>query len=175
MRYLFILLLFPLLIPGCEKNDEINSNPDQRILFQVEYTNYAWGYQHNISLIDSTGVVTSYNMPPGWNTPDENGYISSAAMDENFSQVGTSSCTVNKAELKKFFGMLEEAQKGKLTTGDSGMRDFGAISYSGFIYDPLTEMYKEVFIWQYGDQNIMNSSEAAQKIYRWMTTMCHNN
>ena len=65
-----IFILFTVIfITGCKKNIVINEK--QAILFQVEYINYAWGYQHNGFIIDNEGNVLTYKNPQNWNFPDK--------------------------------------------------------------------------------------------------------
>ena len=40
-------------------------------MFQLEYVNYAWGYQHNGFIIDNEGNVLTYSNPENWNFPDK--------------------------------------------------------------------------------------------------------
>ena len=47
------ILLSTLFITGCKRNVSINEK--QAMLFQVDYVNYAWGYQHNGFIIDNQG------------------------------------------------------------------------------------------------------------------------
>ncbi len=52
---IFFILVASLLITGCKKNVVINEK--QTMLFQVDYVNYAWGYQHTGFIIDNEGNV----------------------------------------------------------------------------------------------------------------------
>ena len=66
---------------GCKKNIVINEN--QAVLFQVEYVNYALGYQHNGFIIDNKGNVLTYSNPENWNFPDKGLTISESQVKEN--------------------------------------------------------------------------------------------
>ncbi|MCJ7449769.1 MAG: hypothetical protein MUO72_19000 [Bacteroidales bacterium] len=168
MRNKTILILCIALLTGCEKITDIN----QQILFQVEYMNAAWGPQHHVRLVDSSGIVTSYDLPVIWNHPNSNGYISLFKMNENIVQTGEIDCTINKNILKKYFNKLDEAEKGDISDPEHRMYDAGITIYSGFLYDSHKEMYKQVFIRQVGDMYIENESNDANDIYNWMITIC---
>lgn len=163
-----IPLICCLLFYSCERIEEIN----QQILFQIEYSNAAWGTQHKIWLVDSSGVLTSYNLPTKWNHPDDDGCLSLSEMNENISQSGQLGCNVNKDNLFKYFNLIDEAKNGKIANPEQRMFDAGIVVYSGFLYNSKREIYKQIFIRQEGDIYIENQSEAAQEIYNWLKTLC---
>jgi hypothetical protein len=168
MRKCLALFIGVLLITSCEKLQNVN----QQILFQIEYSNAAWGIQHNVWLIDSSGVITTYNLPAKWNTPDTDGYISLSMMNENISQSGEKKCTITKADLRREFNLIDEAKNGILTKPETRMFDGGISIYSGYIYDSKREMYQQIIIRQVGDVYIENKSSAANEIYNWLRTIC---
>src|SRR5665647_965932 len=136
---IFFLLLF---LTACEKINDLHPTA----LFEVQYINYAWGYQHSGSIIDASGDVREFDLPSVWNFPDTAGYISKADMEENLAQLGEITCTFNKRDLGYYSDKLANAQKGKLTTPEHQMCDFGSLSYSGFIYEPGKNRYRYVLI-----------------------------
>jgi len=169
-RNLTILFLI-LLLTGCEKITE----HDRTVLFEIQYINWAWGYQHSGSIIDAAGNVREFNLPSTWNFPDSEGYISEAGMEENLEQLGEKSCTVSKVEMEKYSDKLIHAQAGKLTTPEHQMCDFGSVSYSGYIYEPGNHRYRYVLIRQTGDFYVENKSSEASDIFEWLTRPCDNN
>lgn len=167
-KILLICLFFSII--AC--NEEYNSTkPDQEVLFQTEYINYAWGYQHRGLMIDSTGRVWSYLQPKAWNFTDVHGYISFEDMKENFHQLEMTSVTINKDTLQKYYSKLLRAAYGELTEPRTEMYDAGSTSFSGFIYHPKTKKYKEVLIRQFGDVYIENKSTEAMQIYNWLISL----
>ena len=76
------ILIALLIITGCKKNVAINEK--QRILFQVDYVNYAWGYQHTGFIIDNEGNVRTYKNPQNWIFPDKDFNIIESQVLENF-------------------------------------------------------------------------------------------
>ena len=148
---------------------------DRTAIFEIQYINYAWGYQHSGSIIDATGVVREFNLPAEWNFPDSEGYISEADMEENLAQLGEKSCAVSKTEMLKNSDKLIHAQEGKLTTPEHQMCDFGSLSYVGYIYEPGHNRYRYVLIRQTGDFYVENKSREASDIYDWLTNPCGSN
>jgi hypothetical protein len=171
MKRNLAILSVLLFLTACEKI----INDDQTALFEVQYINYAWGYQHSGSIIDASGDIREFHLPLSWNYPDSAGYISVADMEKNLAQLGEKSCTVNKYNLKNFTDKLIGAQKGKLTDPEHQMCDFGSLSYSGYIYEPGNNRYKHVLIRQTGDFYVENKSREASDIYDWLTNPCENN
>lgn len=165
---LTVISLFILLM-GCEKIRDY----DQRTIFQVEYINYAWGFQHSGIIIDSTGKVMTFNLPSNWHFPDNDGFISLAGMEENISQSEEGSCTADKHDFAENSIKLLDAGDGQLTEPKNEMNDFGVIVYSGFIFDADNLRYKRVIIRQFGDWSIENKSKDANEIYNWLTTICN--
>ena len=97
LRKLFLLSILILFIPGCKKDTSISER--QSVLFQFEYINYAWGYQHQGFIIDNKGNVLTYNNPEGWNFPDNNLNINEIQFNEN---LGKCRLTDKKIPKEKF-------------------------------------------------------------------------
>src|SRR5665647_2073732 len=72
LTILFILLIFA----GCEIINDLHPTA----LFEIQYINHAWGYQHSGSIIDASGDVREFDLPSVWNYPDSEGYISKACL-----------------------------------------------------------------------------------------------
>ena len=166
--YLFVFILF---LSGCEKNDSSDFRLNQLVLFQVEYVNYAWGYSHSGIVIDSTGNVGYFRLPENWHSPDSLGYISESDMNDNFRQLSDVNVTVTKDALHKYYGMLPDASRGKLSEPYNRMFDAGVTVYSGFLYLPSLKKYKQVLINQWGDWQIDNFSPEAGEIFKWLKTV----
>lgn len=167
---LWSLLIFGLL--SCENKDisknEVFPNSNQLILFQVEHTNYAWGYTHSGILIDSAGNVGYFNNPKNWHSMDTSGYISESEMNDNISKIDTFYINVDKNILLKNFNLVHYAAEGEITKPDMSGADMGETVYSAFSYDPVSKNYKHVLINQSGDWSIFNKSPEANQILNWL-------
>ena len=164
------IIFCTLLLLSCEEQDIKNNYPNaqQLILFQVEYINYAWGFSHSGFLIDSSGVVATFNFPENWHYPDSTGYISVADMQDNILQLDTLTFTVDKNELLKSFSMLENISKGTLIEPPYFAYDAGTTDYSGFLFDPDKNQYKHVLIKRVGDCPLENDSPEAEEVFQWL-------
>jgi len=163
-----ILLLVLVLTYSCN-NDAPNFK--QKILFGVQYTNWAWGYQSKGFLIDSMGYVRAFDLSKTtlvWKNQDSSGYISKANMEINLSYCDSIICKLKGDSLSHYTGKIWAASKGTISKPTTQMADFGEIRYSAYIYDEKSERYKEVLIKLYGDLMINNSSKEAEDIYSWL-------
>lgn len=170
IRTLTVLFLL-LFISACEKTND----HDRKAIFEIQYMNWAWGYQHSGAVIDATGVLREFSLPPQWNFPDSEGYISEADMEENLAQLGEKSCAVSKTEMLKYSDKLIHAREGELSAPEHQMCDFGSLSYIGYIYEPGHNRYRYVLIRQTGDVYVENKSIEASDIYDWLANPCGSN
>lgn len=169
MKNILMISLATLLLPGCEKvQDYYNTT-----VFMVEFSNHAWVIQHSGIMIDSTGYVRKFNLPPAWNWPDDKGFITQDKMEENLAQAEEIICTVTKNDFARFSSKLLKAEEGKLSDPRNEMCDFGTVRYSGFLFDPDTNMYKRILIKQVGDWAMDNSSKEAKDLYEWLKKPCN--
>ena len=143
----------------------------QKILFEKHYTNYAWIYQNNGYLIDSSGNVKAFDLSNDtlkWNEPDKDGNISVTKMNENLALCKSIVGKVNQDTLTHYSGKIWSASYGKITMPNTQMADAGSIVYSAFIYNGKTNKYQKVMIKTWGDLMIDNSAPEAVSIYQWM-------
>jgi hypothetical protein len=172
-RQLLALFLLTIL-SSCKKEHNSIPDIDQKVLFQREYINYAWSYQLNGWLIDSSGNVRSYNLPETWHFTDSEGFIYPDTMNSNLQQTEGTVCKVDKDTLLKYFAMLTQAAKGELTSPLMVTADAGSTIYSGFLYDSVSGKYRQIFIKEIGDIFVENKSKEANEIYNWMIRLCNN-
>ncbi len=143
----------------------------QKVLFEVHYVNYAWGYVNNGYLIDSLGYARSFNLKENkinWHSPDSTGYISLSDMNDNLSHCDSVIFHLNPDSLALYVGKIYKASKGQISKPQMVMADAGSIRYSAFIYNEKLHKYKEVLIKEWGDWMITNDSQEAQDIYDWL-------
>jgi hypothetical protein len=143
----------------------------QKILFEMHYTNWAWGYQNRGYLIDSLGYVRGFDLSKKtaeWNNPDSAGYLAKDKMDKNLAFCDVVICKLSPDTLSHYVGKIWGASKGTLSKPDMQMADFGELVYSAYVYEEKTNRYKVVMVKTYGDWMLNNSSEEAEEIYAWM-------
>ena len=170
-------IVFPglllLLLANCEKdNDDTDiSVVNQRVYFQYDYINFAWGHQHTGWLMDSSGNVYCYTEPENWYNLDSLGVISSENMDSNLLQTDSICFKIDKKELFDKTGLIKNAAKGELSKPEHEMYDAGATAYFAYIYKEDTKTYKIVVLKQTGDYMINNSSSESVELYEWLDSI----
>lgn len=168
MRIKLFILLIILSLISC--NEDVPSFR-QKVLFEVHYINYAWGYMNYGYLIDSTGYARSFNLRNNtidWHSPDTAGFISQECMNENVSHCDSVIYRVNSDSLALYVEKIYKASKGQISKPQMVMADAGSIRYSAYIYVENLHKYKEVLIKEWGDWMINNDSPEAQEIYEWL-------
>lgn len=176
MKNIWILSIIGFLIISLTNCDPIPDDIEtttlkQRIYFQYEYVNYAWGYQHAGWLIDSSGNVLCYDKPENWYSTDSLGFITSAEMDSNIFKTDSVCYTIDKTTLIDKTGPIKNVSKGVISDPIHEMYDAGIESYYGFTYNEETKKYKKVLLKQIGDFRIDNSASEAVELYEWLDTI----
>ena len=172
--FIFLALVY-FSLTGCAKESSIDKTNilSQKIFFQYEYVNYAWGFQHQGWFIDSTGNVYSYNLPENdaWKRGDENGVISASDLNENMSKANLTGYRINTGELASKVDLINKAKLGEITEPVWAAADAGAMIYSCYTYDSSTKSYKKILLKQLGDYRADNKSKSADYLYRWMESV----
>lgn len=143
----------------------------QKILFEQHYVNYAWLYQNNGYLVDSSGNVRAFDLSRDtikWNEADKDGYISASKMNENLALCKSVVGKVDQDTLTHYSAKIWNASFGEITKSDIYMADAGSIVYSAFIYEAKTNRYKKIMLKTWGDFMFDNVAPEAKSIYEWM-------
>jgi hypothetical protein len=162
-------IFFALLVmamPGCKKNYIISDK--QAILFQFEYINYAWGYQHNGFYIDNEGNVLTYNNPENWNFPDNNSRLSEAQILENLGKCTRTSIKISQDELQKYSNYIRNIASSKVTALRNIGADAGSLEFLCYQFFEDSETYKSYIIKRDGDFTCENLNFYSKKVVTWM-------
>jgi hypothetical protein len=163
---LFTLLFLTLIISGCKKNTAINEK--QAILFQVDYVNYAWGYQHNGIIIDNEGNILSYKNPQSWNFTDNELNITEAQVLENVAFCLNSGKKISSDELNKYAGYIKNISSSKVTAPKNVAADAGSLVYTCYKYSEKSGTYKGFIIKTEGDFTSENLNFYSKKVTAWL-------
>jgi hypothetical protein len=164
-KILFFLFTI-LLIPGCKKNIAISKK--QRMLFQVEYINYAWGYLHTGFIIDSEGNVLTYKNPQDWNFPDKDFSINQNQVKENISKCVISGEKIPKAELQKYANYIKNISSSRVTALKNVAADAGSLQYLCYQFSENSGTYKSCLIKMEGDFTCENLNFFSKKVSIWL-------
>lgn len=160
-----------LMLMGCSKDNPQRFAGKQRVCFQFDYMNYAWGYQHNGWLIDSSGNVYSYDKPENWTFPDSAGRIRQQDMNRNLDAAELVYVIPDMNMLNAKISLIPAAGEGSLQGPVYEMCDAGIAGYYGFLFNPETGIYRKVLLRQTGDARIENSAPESAELYDWLVSL----
>ena len=166
LEKIILIALTVLFITGCKKNYVISNK--QAILFQFDYVNYAWGYQHNGYFIDNGGNVMTYSNPEDWNFPDNDLNISESQVAENLAKCKQSGKKIPKEELQKYSNYIENIASSKVTALKIVSADAGSSEFICYQFSESSGIYKGYLIKMEGDFNCENLNFYSKKVAAWM-------
>jgi hypothetical protein len=141
----------------------------QKVFYQYEYINYAWGYNHSGWFVDSTGEVFCFNKPENWLDFDSTGTIKAEDLDRNLFNINAKCYTIDKTELAAKKNLIDSAVVGFITKPEMVMADAGTSSYYCLVYDSKTNTYKRTLLNQWGDYQMTNTAPAAKELFEWLS------
>jgi hypothetical protein len=171
-KKIIVILSFVLIITGCKKAYIISDK--QTILFQLDYINYAWGYQHNGFIIDKEGNILTYNNPENWNFPDNDFGLSENQVTENLGYCLKSTKKISKDELLKYTNYIKNISSSKVTALKNVAADAGSTEFICYQYSENTRMYKGYIVKTEGDFKSENLNFYSKKVVSWMRTINYN-
>ncbi|HLN55395.1 MAG TPA: hypothetical protein VK207_05350 [Bacteroidales bacterium] len=167
--YFLLIPLFAFSTAGCREEPIISH--DQEILFQMDYVNYAWGFQHYGFMIDNLGRILTYDNPDKWNFPDNNFILTEDQVDQNISMCRISGEKISREELGKFSSYIDKISSSKITAMRNTGADAGTLQYICFSYSENSHMYKGVLVKSEGDFSAENLNFHSKKVVAWMRSI----
>jgi hypothetical protein len=163
---IIVVLSFAMLMTGCKKNYVVNEK--QLILFQYEYINYAWGYDHEGFYIDDKGNIMTYKNPEGWNFHDQNYNLTENQISENISKCIKSDVKVSKEDLARFSSYIDNISSSKVTAMKNVAADAGTSVFICYEFTEETGKYKGFLIKMEGDVTCENLNFYSKKVSLWL-------
>ena len=166
-----VLLTF---LAGCiQVNEFVREEVDppmlgRPLIFQVEYTNHAWGYSHNGWMMDGSGLVKRFQKDAPWVFPDSLGYISETDMQKNLNVCDSVLEHISYYELSRYSSKAISCVDGPMTTPKNTMADAGEHIYAFYRYEADRKRYKRVVLSMTGDWSQENLAPNAKEIVDWM-------
>lgn len=166
---LFILIIV-LITLSCKKEDSLQkSDIPQKILFQYEYRNWAWGYQHGGWFIDSKRSIYGYNLPETWIETNSIGDISENDLMSNLNQYDTIfTYIIDQTDIVKYKNLISSAKEGELSEAVNTANDFGSPVLYCYTYDQENTMYTRVLLAMQGDFTQYNQHPDAIILTNWL-------
>jgi hypothetical protein len=177
--FLIVGFLWPVIMPSfvmpalaekqSQKTDLPKCNIKQKVLFEMAYENYAWGYQKRGYFIDNKGKIKKYIvlLNDNWRRADS-GYISKEYLDHNYQQADSTIGKINKNELCRYYQLIESASKEILSKNEDSMIDAGSNAFLAYLWDNTKKKYKVVFLRKDGDIIQDNLNPDAIAITNWL-------
>jgi hypothetical protein len=168
MKNLVLGLVLLTTLTGCFRPDDIWGENTANIIFQSEYTNHAWGYNHNGWMMDNAGLVKRFQKSATWVFPDSLGYVSASDMQKNMAACDSVITQINSNELAFYSEKAINCLNYNLTKPQNLMADAGEHIYAFYIYDSGGNRYKRVILKMTGDWLQENLAPNASGIVDWM-------
>jgi hypothetical protein len=163
---IYTILFIFLSLPACKKSTV--TSHEQEMLFQLEYVNYSWGYQHNGFIIDGEGNVLEYDNPQNWNFPDNNFILTQAQVAENLGMCRKTSMKIPSEELHKYAGFIKNISSSKVTAPKNAGADEGSTEFICYQLMSGSSSYKGYIIKMEGDYTCENLNFYSKKVASWM-------
>jgi hypothetical protein len=165
LKFLFVLFVI-YVFTGCKKHTVINER--QAILFQVDYVNYAFGYQHNGFIIDNEGRVLTYKNPQEWIFPDKDFKLSGNQVHENIEKCRFSGKIIPSEELIRYARYIKNISSSKVTAPKNVAADAGSLEYICYQFWETSDTYKGCIIKMEGDFTCENLNFYSKKVSTWL-------
>ncbi|MFC1563342.1 hypothetical protein ACFL6G_00335 [candidate division KSB1 bacterium] len=176
-RFIKILIIVIILCTGCSDNINYPEIPsEQKYLFEFEFINAAWGWNHYGFYIDNEGNIYKFESPldaptgDQW-TPNSSGIYSEQELLQKYSMLPQFVGKINQFDLELKKNRIGFASKGELSDPKSEMNDAGSLIFKCY-YIPedleKNDVYKEVILLQKGDIMIENLSPDGKYLARWL-------
>lgn len=137
-------------------------------LFEVEYTNAAWGPQWSGFYIDDQDRVFSYDVggatADAW-TSDE---VTAAQLAAKYAHDAKLVTTLAPGEAASRYQGLAAVRTTPVTAPRGVCADAGTLRFSILVFDASTGTYHRVLLHQRGDVAQANLSPAALSLYHWL-------
>jgi hypothetical protein len=173
-RILGITIIFGFMIFACTKNSPPNElSPDcvikQKVLFQMVYENFAWGYQGRGIFIDNKGLIKSFSIPSkeSWRRSNS-GLLSKEDLEHNYQLANSIIGRIDKNELCSYYQLIKSASNTRLSKlADTG-RDMGSMTLVAYQWDNEKQQCEVVFLSREGDSTQDNLNPDAIAISNWL-------
>lgn len=140
----------------------------QKILFETEYINRAWGYHHMGMWIDSSGTVWRYELAEGENKLDETGIYEESDLLDKYMHKKEYVATVSRDTLRMMYERIGAAAAGQHSDTTTPMADAGTVLHIAWVFNPASGTYREVGLRMRGDQQSDNLAPEARAIADWL-------
>lgn len=168
ITYGLAVVLILLTQSSCKKEQVRVQSQNQKILFQYDYSNAAWGVQHYGFFIDNEGRVVKYENPEDWNDYDKDYVLSEEDVAENIRRCVDTGERISPDELQKYSGYIRNIALTKVSAKRNVAKDAGKIEYICYLYSKTSGSYKGSLIRMEGDYTCENLNYYSRKVSDWL-------
>ncbi len=171
MKNFYLATVLLTLLTGCCCTEIDDSEEVGSLIFQSEYTNYAWGYNHNGWMLNNTGQVKRFQKSAKWVFPDSLGYISAVDMYKNIAACDSVIAQFSSNDFILYAEKALSCAEGPMSKATNTMADAGAHIHAVYLYEPVKNRYKRVILEMTGDWSQQNLAPNAKEVVDWMKTV----
>lgn len=165
-KALLLPALAALILAGCHGSESAQKKVTGGYLFEVSYTNFAWGYAHRGMYIDSAGGVHTFEWQRNgdrWEPKDDEVYTS-ADLAAKYAPGAATGGTIPGDTLRLMLDSFVPASTGSLSDTTHPMADAGVTRSSLYLYDAGAGTYRRIPLRQRGDLRFDNLAPAARTL-----------
>lgn len=168
-KFLYVLYISTILT-SCNivENDTVENG--QNILFEVQYINFAWGYQHSGFYINKKGEVFNYKYDANsavWK-PNKDNYYTEEELLNKYKPNNTLVDTIDKCIIFNKKKLIPQAMQSNYSDTTQIGADQGTTSYICYYYNSIKNKYLEIVLEQDGDWNYKKESLEADSLINWL-------
>jgi hypothetical protein len=139
-------------------------------LFEVEYTNAAWGPQWSGFYVDEQDRVYSYDVGDAdFDPPPSSDEVPAAWLAAKYAHNPRLVTTLAPGEAASRYQALAAVRTTPVTAPRGVCADAGTMRFSILVYDSEADTYHRVLLHQRGDVAQANLSPAALNLYHWLS------
>ncbi|HSU16276.1 hypothetical protein [Longimicrobium sp.] len=139
-------------------------------LFEVEYTNAAWGRRWNGFYVDAQDRVYSYDLGDArFDLEGSGDEFTAAELAAKYAHDAKLVTTLAPGEALARYDGVRAVLTTPLTAPRGMCADAGTLRFSALVYDARTDTYHRVLLHQSGDVAQANLSPVALNLYHWLS------
>jgi hypothetical protein len=151
-------------------NDLLPVEQPDEFVFEVEYTNYAWGATWHGIAIDANGNVWAWDRG-GEGHVGEPAKPSGTDLAEKYGPARHLLRHLNPTEVAAHAALIEAAEHGPILAPVGRCADAGILRFRAFEHDEAADAYTPVVLHQEGDVAQKNTAQAAAELTAWLRSM----
>jgi hypothetical protein len=144
----------------------------QKLLFELGYVNWAWGFTFSGAYVNAAGEVWSYSYPqstttPPVPTPQLKPGMTEAEITAKYAYGAKLVGTLSKADLATAWALVDGAEKGTLVR-QSNCADAGEFTFVAWRWDAAANLYSPITLAIHGDLAARSTAPEATQLVAFL-------